>query len=206
MSIVKCIVCQEHSATETARTREIEYMGNHLRIADDLVMLCSSCNETYYTAEQAKKADRRLVDARRQAERLMNGDEIRSLRQSFSLSQAQFESILGIGPKTIVRWENSTAVQSKAIDNVFNMLKYDPFSIVFLARLRKHSTPVDVEAAPQFQKQRGALEQAIYAQIEATAAVQQDSVKEVTRAVMTAFRSYKEEQMKQLIDDRLATA
>lgn len=206
MSIEKCELCRAQAATETTRTREIDHMGNHLRILDDRIMLCSACNEMFYTAEQAKEADRRLVDARRQTERLMNGDDIRSLRQSFSLSQAQFESILGIGPKTVVRWENSTAVQSKAIDNVFNMLKYDPLSIVLLARLREHLAPVDVEGTPQFQKQRGALEQAIYAQIEATAAVQQDLIKEVTRAVMTAFRSYKEEQMELLIEERQATA
>jgi HTH-type transcriptional regulator/antitoxin MqsA len=181
-------------------------MGHHLIIPDDPITVCDSCNESYYTSEQSKEADRRLVDARRHAERLMNGEEIKALRQSFSLSQAQFESILGIGPKTVVRWENSTAVQSKAIDNVFNMLKYDPLSIVLLARLREHSTPFDVETAPQFQKQRGDLEQAIYAQIEATSAVQQECVKEVTLAVMAAFRSYKEKKMAQLIDERLATA
>lgn len=201
-----CTLCQAASASAVTRIREIDYMGHHLRIENDQITHCDSCGEEYYTAEQAKSADRRLVDARRQAERLMSGDEIRSLRQSFALSQQQFESILGIGAKTVVRWENSTAVQSKAVDNVLNMLRYDPLSIVLLSRLRSAPDAVDLQATPEFQRQLGALEQAIYARIEATDVVQQESVKKVTLAVMDAYQAYKEAQIAQLTEEKLASA
>jgi len=181
-------------------------MGHDLRLEEDRFTKCDACAAEYYSPEQSKSADRRLVDARRRAERMMTGEEIKALRQSFQLSQQQFEAILGIGAKTVVRWENNTAVQSKAIDNVLNMLKLEPHNIRLLQRLRQAPVNVVVEETPEYLRQFGELEQLVYARIEATDAVQLESVRDVTRAVMLAYVAYKEEQICFVLNERLATA
>ena len=137
----------------------------------------------------------------------MTGEEIRNLRHSFALSQAQFEAILGIGAKTVVRWENGTQAQTKAMDNVLKMLQYDPLCIVLLARLRSaEPNVVDLRETPEFQRHLHALERTIYARIEATDAVSQESVREVTSAVMSAFQAYKEQQIVELTEPKYAAA
>lgn len=183
-----CTTCGAEEAQERVRTRDVPFKNHALRIEGDRFTHCGVCGSDYYSPAQSKMADRLFADARRKAERMMTGDEIRALRQSFQLSQRQFETVLGIGEKTVVRWENGTAVQSKAMDNLLNMLRYEPHSIRLLMRLREAPNgTVAVEDTPEFQRQLHELERFIYARLEATKSVNDDSVADVTRAVMSAY-------------------
>jgi HTH-type transcriptional regulator/antitoxin MqsA len=193
-----CELCGTDSVQEVTRTREIAYMGHRLVIPNDRLTRCDSCGEEFYTAEQAKTADRLLIEARRRQEGLLSGAEVRALRQSFSMSQQQFESALGLGEKTLVRIENGKSVQSKALDNLFRLLMLEPDSLVLLSRLREQRH-LDLGALPLHQSQLSALESAIYARIEATDAVDQDMVHKVTRAVMDAYGQYKEDRISELL-------
>ena len=48
--------------------------------------------------------------------------EIRSLRESFDLSQARFEKLLGAGPDTVVRRDRGTVFQPAAADRLVRLL------------------------------------------------------------------------------------
>lgn len=63
-----CNVCNSISAHDATRTRQVTYMGHDLCIENDVYTNCDNCKTEYYSAEQAKNADRLLVDARRRSE------------------------------------------------------------------------------------------------------------------------------------------
>jgi HTH-type transcriptional regulator/antitoxin MqsA len=199
-----CTMCGANAAIERVRTRDVVFKGVGLRLDDDHYTHCEHCGVDYYSPQQSKTSDRRLIDVRRRHERLMTGEEIRSLRQSFQLSQQQFEAILGIGAKTVVRWENDTAVQGKAMDNLLKMLKVDPLTIRLLQRLQKAPIDVSVKETPEFQRQSSELEQVVFARIEEVGAVEQGRVRDVTRAVMSAFFDFKEDQIEQILNEKVA--
>lgn len=50
-----------------------------------------------------------------------------------ALSQAEFERLLGTGPKTVVRWERSTVTQSSTADTLMRVLMKHPEALYDLA-------------------------------------------------------------------------
>jgi transcriptional regulator with XRE-family HTH domain len=56
----------------------------------------------------------------------MRPEEIRALRESLGLSQAQLENLLNVGPKTVVRWERGTVFQSGAVNTLLKVLRARP--------------------------------------------------------------------------------
>ena len=112
----ECLLCGSQGTREIVRERNVTINGLDVVVPEDFATQCDDCGETFYTGAQARVADRKLVDARRRAEGLLASEEIRRLRHALQLSQAELEQAIGTGPKTVVRWENGTAVQSKAAE------------------------------------------------------------------------------------------
>lgn len=59
-------------------------------------------------------------------------DEIRGIRESFGLSQAAFEAALGLGPKTVVRWETGKVTPSRASTLLLVLLRRYPDALAHL--------------------------------------------------------------------------
>lgn len=78
---------------------------------------------------------RRASDAIRQAEGLLSSEAIRDIRKGLGLTQQVFERLLGVGPKTVVRWEKGTVFQNRSTDSPLRIIDALPESARFLARL-----------------------------------------------------------------------
>jgi HTH-type transcriptional regulator / antitoxin MqsA len=83
---------------------------------------CTECGEEYFLPEQMAEAQMRASSRIREEEELLQPDAIRAIRVSLGLTQDQFEKLLGVGPKTVVRWERGTIFQSKAADNLMRLV------------------------------------------------------------------------------------
>jgi hypothetical protein len=59
-------------------------------------------------------------------EGLLSPAQITAIRETLGLSQADLEKALGIGPKTVVRWEKGTVRQSRAADRLLRILAAHP--------------------------------------------------------------------------------
>ena len=105
--------------------------GTHLGYRDAL-MACSSCGERYYTHDQSMASSRARAAALRQHAGLLTPDEIRAFREQYGLSQAQLESILRTGAKTVVRWERGTVCQSRAADQLLRLFMVNPANMLAL--------------------------------------------------------------------------
>jgi putative zinc finger/helix-turn-helix YgiT family protein len=191
-----CVSCEIGTAHEVVESREIFIGGRHLLIADEHFMRCDQCQESYYTDAQAKISARKANDARRREEQLLTGEEIQRIRRSLFLSQRQLEDALGVSPKTIVRWENGTAVQSKALDDVLRLIALDPDNLRLLVRIRQATLTslVEEKLSPQDDKQLGELKQAVYSGLEAahTDALLMDRL---TCSVVQAVMQHKRERI-----------
>lgn len=94
---------------------------------------CGGCGEIRVGLESAERAEHRAGALVRDRLGLLHPDEIRELRDGLGLTQAELESQLGLGPKTVVRWESGRVMQNKATDNLLRLIRRDPTALGFLA-------------------------------------------------------------------------
>jgi HTH-type transcriptional regulator / antitoxin MqsA len=98
-----------------------------------LLSRCVKCDEVYLDQDEMRAVDRAAGDIVREREGLLAPEEILALRESLGISQAAFERLLRVGPKTVGRWERGTAFQSRGVDSLLRILRDVPAARKFLA-------------------------------------------------------------------------
>jgi DNA-binding transcriptional regulator YiaG len=68
-------------------------------------LVCAECNESYLGDEHAKANDHAWTRAFGKALANVDGSDLRLVRESANMTQAELESVLGLGTNTIARWE-----------------------------------------------------------------------------------------------------
>ncbi len=87
-------------------------------------------------------------DKLRDEERLLRSSQIRSIRMRLGLAQHRFEQLLGVGPKTVVRWEKGTVFQNGATDSLLRLIADVPGAAAYLARIHGVDLAADTEVEP----------------------------------------------------------
>ena len=82
--------------------------------------------EVFLSIDAAEQLQAAAISKSKAAKRLMSPQEIRDLRHSLGLSQAAFEELLGIGAKSVVRWEKGTVFQSATADRLMRLIRLMP--------------------------------------------------------------------------------
>ena len=121
----RCVECGGRVG-ELCGPVEWEVRGRRVTVPGVPHGICSQCGEAYFTASASSEAHRRAVDLIKEEDGLLTGSEIRAIRTSLGLSQAQFEKVLGAGPKTVVRWENGSVFQNRTADCLMRVLRDHP--------------------------------------------------------------------------------
>lgn len=94
--------------------------------------VCTACEEAFYAPGQLEALEQRASSAIRDEDGLLSPAEIRAIRESMGLSQAGLEQLLGVGAKTVVRWERGTVVPNRATDNLLRTIEAVPAAAQFL--------------------------------------------------------------------------
>lgn len=97
---------------------------------------CPECGERWLTAVQLDESNREASRLIRQREGLLQAAEIRAIRTELGLSQAELEKLLGVGPKTVVRWERGSIFQNTATDTLLRSIAEVPALAEHLAARR----------------------------------------------------------------------
>src|SRR5262249_23948285 len=71
----------------------------------------------------------------RSQERLLASEQVRLIREKQKLTQAEMERLLGIGPKTYIRWERGTVFQNRTADALLRVIDAVPGAVEFLAAM-----------------------------------------------------------------------
>jgi len=133
------------------RTEECHSCGGNARDVSDAVTLqigsrstsveaermrCDSCGVEFFLPGQMEAAQRLASTRMREQEGLLAPEEVKAIRATYGLKQTELEAILGVGPKTVVRWERGTVFQNNATDALLRVLREMPAAMHFLARQR----------------------------------------------------------------------
>jgi putative zinc finger/helix-turn-helix YgiT family protein len=115
----------------TTGPRDVPIRGTIVTVQGQ-VYRCSSCGEERVDLDQLDATRRAASEALTASEGLLKPDEITALRNSLGLSQDAFEKALGLGPKTMVRWETGKVMPSQAMALLLLLIRRDPSAMGFL--------------------------------------------------------------------------
>lgn len=102
---------------------------------------CDGCAEEHVTEDLANVVQKEAAAVFRRQERFLSGRQIRALREWLGLTQEQLEAALGLGSKSLARWENDRILQNRSMDNLFRLIERDPSCVRHLAELHGADLP-----------------------------------------------------------------
>ena len=131
---VDCPLCGERA--RTARGPHDIVVGKRKVTVHDEYLRCDACDEGFYRPGQFDQLQRRVAAQIRIDERLLAPAAIKAIRLRLGLSQREFERLLGVGEKTVIRWEKGTVFQSATADALMRLLETVPGAADALAMRR----------------------------------------------------------------------
>lgn len=129
----RCPLCD---GTVVLESRALEVVvGRRTVDVIAVVRVCNSCDEVLLEPTQMAALQQQAAEAVRTEESLLTPVEIRALRREHGLTQEQFEKLLGVGPKTVTRWEKGTVFHHGATNTLLRLLQRSPDCVRTLAEL-----------------------------------------------------------------------
>ena len=110
--------------------------GEEMRVPDATHLACPKGHDPMLRLDDARRLRERAIELYRAKYHLLSGEEIRSLRERFGLTQAELARLLRLGQNTLSRWEAGRNVQTAAMDVLLRMLRDVPGGLEYL---RKHA-------------------------------------------------------------------
>ncbi len=138
----KCPICGGGKLRKKTAKVSFDYKGTNCVIENFVSHVCSVCKEGIPDPCTLKRADKLLVNHRRKVDRLLTPDEIKSIRASLKMSQAELARELCVAKKTFTRYENGTVAQSRLADAYLRSLRLCP---ALLEHVKE-----DRESAPKY--------------------------------------------------------
>ena len=116
-----CPICDRGSLHNATVQETISYFADELTVDGLEVSRCDTCGGETILPEQARRNERRFVDAKRRHDGLLTSDEIVRWRRSLKITQADAARILGGGTNALSKYERGEVMQSRAMDNLFRV-------------------------------------------------------------------------------------
>ncbi len=129
---LKCPNCNSQDLSYGNEDLQISYKGKSKVLHDVEFFHCNNCEESFYTRSWEKVIDRETTDFEREVENLLTSREIKEIRKSYNLTQEELSQLLGMGLKTITRYENGRVTQSRATDLLLRLLRDNPSTFGYL--------------------------------------------------------------------------
>ncbi|MDK2814582.1 MAG: hypothetical protein PWP18_495 [Thermoanaerobacter sp.] len=119
-----CPVCGTERETKVIEKEEISTVRGDEIKALAKIRVCSVCGEELFDEELEEENIHKVYDIYRKKHGILSPEEIKSIRESYGLSQRAFAKLLGIGEASIARYETG-ALPEKSLSNMIMLLK-DP--------------------------------------------------------------------------------
>lgn len=126
-----CSACAKNVETEIKQMTEEYVVKGQKFIIEARVRLCSECSELIWDDELDNQNMISAFNKYRKANGLLLPDEIKEIRQKYQLSQTSFAKILGLGEKTITRYENGSIQDSAQNNLIFLMRNISSFKLLW---------------------------------------------------------------------------
>lgn len=106
--------------------------GEEIAVPSASHLKCPKCGEIVLRFQEAKRLHEDASEIYRRKHGLLSADQIRAIRERFTLTQADLARLLRLGPNTVSRWESGRNVQSAAMDMLLRLMMDLPGSIDYL--------------------------------------------------------------------------
>lgn len=113
--------------------------------------VCKNCGQETYVRENEIKNDIIIFDAYKKAKGLLTSVEIKSIREKYGLTQSQFARLIGVGEKTITRYENGS-IQDIVYDNIIRLTEKPENFIELWLKIRKDNINIEKKVINKFIK------------------------------------------------------
>ena len=138
-----CPDCEQGNLSEHTHSLQLQHKGQTLTVEGLRYWLCDNCEAEIIRADQIRDGDRLIAEAKRQADGLLSGAEIRALRRRLKLSQHQAAALFGGGQNAFSKYERGEVIQSTAMDRLMRLAAWKDENFRELERLSgiEPSTP-----------------------------------------------------------------
>lgn len=139
-----CRACRTADMREITYGEELTVKGVDLYVDGLVAWVCPECHAQVETAEQmdrnAETVKAAFTHSRasfKQEYGLLSGEEIRTFRTEFKLTQKEAASLFGGGPNAFPKYEAETIIQNKSMDNLLRLAIKEPSYIKDIAEIAK---------------------------------------------------------------------
>lgn len=119
-----CPICDEEHEIVLKKIRQVDKVKDCEIENDVFVYVCEKSNEEFEDGELLDKNLMLMRDAYRRKNNLLTKDEIVSIREKYKITQEDLSNILGLGEKTIARYETNT-IQDRPYDVLLRKFNED---------------------------------------------------------------------------------
>lgn len=123
---VFCAACGGSRLHQRVAPQEHEVKGRRIEIENDRHLFCPDCGAVSYQGDMLDAVGAAIAAEIRRQDGLLSPEEIRVVRLKYGFTQSEMEKLLGLGPKTWVRWERGRVCQSRAADQIIRALANNP--------------------------------------------------------------------------------
>lgn len=121
-----CPVCEKGRLSPDIYGDEFAHRGRTIRVDGLESYVCDSCGADPIFEDQIRRNDRRVADARRRADGLLTGEEIKAIRKELGLTQQEASKVFGGGPNSFSKYERGDVIQSVAMDRLVQLVHLQP--------------------------------------------------------------------------------
>lgn len=121
-----CPVCDGGPLEPATYTGHFEHRGSTLDVDGLRYHECLACGADPVLKDDYTFNHRCITNAKRAADGLLSGPEIRQLRSKLGLSQRQSARIFGGGVKAFSKYESGDVMQSVAMDRLLRLVAKHP--------------------------------------------------------------------------------
>jgi putative zinc finger/helix-turn-helix YgiT family protein len=118
---IYCEQCKNVNDTTVKNIKEEYPVKNESIVIEANVRCCAVCGEALWDNELDGANLKKAYAVFKEQNGLLSSDQIKRIRNKYGLSQRAFAKLLGVGEKTITRYENG-AIQDKAQDNLIRLM------------------------------------------------------------------------------------
>lgn len=126
-----CPLCEQGFLTEQQASESTVYKGVE-RMLPLYFACCSECGTEQADAKHLRANKRALQAFKKEVDGLLTGAQIRQIRESFELTQADAAQVFGGGPVAFSKYESEDVAQSEGMDKLLRVAQAVPAAFTWL--------------------------------------------------------------------------
>lgn len=126
-----CPLCEQGVLDEHESSKLAEYKGVK-RTVPLYFSCCSVCGTEQANARHLRANKRAMQAFKKEVDGLLTGAQIRQIRESFELTQADAAQVFGGGPVAFSKYESEDVAQSEGMDKLLRVAQAVPAAFTWL--------------------------------------------------------------------------